>query len=148
MVGDGPERKTAEKMCRELESCGEIRFLGNQDAVTEILSVSDLFLLPSEKESFGLSALEAMAVGVPVISSNTGGIPEVNIHGETGYLAEVGDTVAMAEHGIHLLSDADKLQKFRENALKRASQFDIHNILPLYEAFYERVSSEVNAAVE
>jgi len=145
MVGDGPERKTAEKMCRELESCGEIRFLGNQDAVTEILSVSDLFILPSEKESFGLSALEAMAVGVPVISSNTGGIPEVNIDGETGYLSDVGDIESMANNGIHLLSHPEKLTQFRENALKRASSFDIHNILPLYEAYYEKITSAVNA---
>lgn len=145
MVGDGPERKNAEKLCRELDSCGEIRFLGNQDAVTEILSVSDLFLLPSEKESFGLSALEAMAVGVPVISSNTGGIPEININGETGFLSEVGDTGAMAKNAISLLSNEEKLAEFRQNALDRASQFDIHKILPLYESFYNDVSKVVNA---
>lgn len=145
LVGDGPERKNAEKLCRELDSCGEIRFLGNQDAVTEILSVSDLFLLPSEKESFGLSALEAMSVGVPVISSNTGGIPEVNIDGETGYLSNVGDVDNMAKQAIHLLSQPEKLASFRDNAMKRAALFDIHKILPVYEAFYEKVASSVNA---
>src|SRR5690625_6518972 len=97
MVGDGPERQKAEKKCRELGNCSEVRFLGKQDKVEELLSISDLFMIPSGSETFGLAALEAMSCGVPVISSNTGGLPEVNVHGETGYLSELGDVETMGK---------------------------------------------------
>lgn len=139
LIGDGPERHNLERLCRQLGLCEEIRFLGKQDAVEELLAVSDLFLIPSESESFGLAALEAMACEVPVISTDVGGLPEVNIHGQTGYLASVGDVDAMAAHAVDILSHEDKLQTFRANALAQARRFDINNILPEYEAYYEEV---------
>jgi len=139
LIGDGPERKKAEKLCRKLENCESIRFLGKQDAVGELLAVADLFMLPSESESFGLAALEAMACEVPVISSNAGGIPEINIHGETGFLSDVGDVNDMAKNALTLLTNADLKQQFNENALKQAQRFDIHTILPKYEQFYEKM---------
>ena len=113
--------------------------MGKQEAVEEILSVCDLFIMPSESESFGLAALEAMACQVPVISTNTGGMPELNIHGVTGYLSEVGDVDDMAKNAIHLLQDSEKIGQFRENALRQASRFDINEILPQYEAYYNEV---------
>lgn len=143
MVGDGPERSHIESLCRDMHLCNDIRFLGKQDAVQELLAVSDLFILPSANESFGLAALEAMACEVPVISSNAGGIPEVNIHGKTGYLADVGDTAAMAKYAIHLLSDDALLQQMRDNALAHAKTFSIDKILPQYEAHYARVIEQV-----
>src|SRR5690606_1715322 len=103
MVGDGPERRKAEELCRQLEICPDVRFLGKQDAIEEILSVSDLFLMPSASESFGLAALEAMACSVPVVSSNAGGLPELNIDGISGYLSDVGDISDMAQKGIKIL---------------------------------------------
>jgi N-acetyl-alpha-D-glucosaminyl L-malate synthase BshA len=139
LIGDGPERRNAESLCRKLELCQDIRFLGKQDAVEELLAVSDLLLIPSAKESFGLAALEAMACEVPVISTNAGGLPEVNTHGETGFLAEVGDVKAMAGHTLTLLRDPELLARFRKNALERAREFDISNILPQYEAYYESI---------
>ncbi len=139
MIGDGPERQSLEALCRELNICGDVRFLGKQDAIEELLAVSDLFIMPSESESFGLAALEAMACEVPVISSNTGGIPELNIHGETGYLSNVGDVDAMAEFSINLLKDEALHQKFRDQAFAQAEKFDIQNILPKYEAYYQSV---------
>ena len=139
MIGDGPERQKLEQLCRELDLCHEIRFLGKQDAIEELLAVSDLFIIPSESESFGLAALEAMACEVPIISSNVGGLSEVNIHGETGFLSNVGDVEEMAANAIKILQNEDILQKFRANALERARQFDLHNILPQYEAFYQEV---------
>jgi len=139
LIGDGPERHNLERLCRQLGLCEEIRFLGKQDAIEELLAVSDLFLMPSESESFGLAALEAMACEVPVISTDVGGLPEVNIHGQTGYLATVGDTDAMARFAVDILSHEDKLQTFRANALAQARRFDIDNILPEYEAYYEEV---------
>jgi N-acetyl-alpha-D-glucosaminyl L-malate synthase BshA len=142
LVGDGPERGHLESLCRELKICQHVNFLGKQDAVEELLAVSDVFLMPSESESFGLAALEAMACEVPVISSDTGGIPEVNIHGETGYMSPVGDVESMARHTIELLSNEEKLQTFRKNALRNARKYDIQNILPQYEAYYERVLAE------
>ena len=143
LVGDGPERKNAEAQCRELRICHDTRFLGKQDAVGELLAVADLFMLPSENESFGLAALEAMACEVPVISSNAGGIPEINMQGETGYLSEIGDVEDMAKNAIHLLSNEDKLQQFRKNALEQARRFDIEAILPMYENFYEQTIEKV-----
>lgn len=139
LIGDGPERQNLEELCREIGLCHEIRFLGKQDAIEELLAISDLFIIPSGNESFGLAALEAMACEVPVISSNVGGLPEVNIHGETGYLSEVGDVSEMADYAIHILSDDTVLQQFRRNALEQAKRFDIKNILPIYESYYNQV---------
>ncbi|MEQ8581708.1 MAG: N-acetyl-alpha-D-glucosaminyl L-malate synthase BshA [Marinoscillum sp.] len=135
MVGDGPERHTMEELCRSMCNIDDVRFLGKLEAVEEVLSVSDLFLMTSEKESFGLAALEAMACQVPVISTNAGGLPELNLHGTSGFVCEVGDTKTMAEYAIHILDDANLL-KFKEGALNRAKDFDVTNILPLYERFY------------
>ena len=139
LIGDGPERRNMETLCRQLKLCDEIRFLGKQDAIEELLSLTDLFLMPSASESFGLAALEAMACEVPVVSSNVGGIPEVNIHGETGFLADVGDIDAMAKYAIEILKDEDTLAQFRANALEQARRFDLDYILPKYEAYYEEV---------
>jgi len=139
LIGDGPERSHIEKVSREFDTCDWVTFLGKQEAIEEILSIGDLFILPSESESFGLAALEAMACEVPVISSNAGGIPEVNIHGVTGYLSNVGDVEDMAQNAIKLLKDADLLAKFRKNALHQAHKFDLAEILLQYEAIYNRV---------
>lgn len=141
MVGDGPERTHAEQLSRELGVDKDIRFLGKQDAIEEILSVSDLFIIPSGSESFGLAALEAMACKVPVISSNTGGLPELNIDGRTGYLSDVGDVDSMAMNAIHILEDRDRLDRFKEAALERAKDFQLANIMPLYEQYYQKVIS-------
>ncbi len=138
-IGDGPERTHAEELCRDLHICNDVRFLGKQDAVEEVLAVADLFVIPSEHESFGLAALEAMACEVPVLSSNAGGLPEVNIHGKTGFLCDVGDVESMAKHAIQLLSDEEMLKEFRKNALAQAKRFDINLILPQYEEYYEQV---------
>lgn len=139
LIGDGPERRSLEELCREIGLCDEIRFLGKQDAVEELLALADLFIMPSESESFGLAALEAMACEVPVISSNVGGLPEVNIQGQTGYLSDLGNVEEMAANAIKLLSDEELLKEFRMNALAQAKKFDIENILPLYEAYYEEI---------
>lgn len=139
LIGDGPERHNMEELCRRLDLCHEVRFLGKQDAIEEILAVADLFLMPSGSESFGLAALEAMACEVPVISTNIGGLPEVNIHGETGYMADVGDVEAMARYALDILRDDETLQRFRAGALAQAQRFDIKYILPQYEAYYEEV---------
>jgi len=125
MVGDGGERSYCEELARELGVGEEVRFLGKQDAIEEILSVSDLFLMPSESESFGLAALEAMACKVPVISSNAGGLPELNLDGVTGFLKDVGDVDGMAEKAIYILEDEGRLQQFKNNALARAKEFDL-----------------------
>jgi len=137
LVGDGPERNKIENLCRELGTCDDIRFLGKLEAVEEVLSVADLFMMPSEKESFGLAALEAMACEVPVISSNAGGIPELNLHGVTGFLSEIGDVDSMTKNALHVLDDAN-LNTFKTNALNRAKEFDVNRILPLYESFYKK----------
>jgi len=139
LIGDGPERQNLEELCREIGLCHEIRFLGKQDAVEELLAISDLFIIPSANESFGLAALEAMACEVPVISSNVGGLPEVNIHGETGFLSDVGNVDEMAENAIHILKDDKVLAEFSKNALAQAKRFDIKEILPKYEAYYEHI---------
>lgn len=141
LVGDGPERQKAENLCRELDLCDEVRFLGKQEAVEELLSISDLFLMPSETESFGLAALEAMACQVPVVSSDAGGLTEVNLHGKTGYVAHFDDVAAMTEGAINILKSDATLAEFRKNALEQAKRFDIHHILPLYEALYQRTLS-------
>lgn len=136
MVGDGPEKVKAEQLCEKLGISDKVIFFGNSNEIDSILSNSDLFLLPSETESFGLAALEAMAWRVPVISSNTGGLPEVNFEGVSGYLSNVGAVNEMAENAIKILSNKETLNAFKENALSVAKQFDIHNVLPLYESIY------------
>ena len=138
MVGEGPEKEYAEQLCEELGIADNVLFLGNSNEIDRILCFSDLFLLPSETESFGLAALEAMINKVAIISSNTGGIPEVNKHGVTGFLSNVGDIEDMAQNAIQLLSDDVTLEKFKTSAQKEASKFDILNILPLYEDVYEK----------
>lgn len=139
LVGDGPERTALEGMCRSLGLCDDIRFLGKQEAIEEILSISDLFLIPSTKESFGLAALEAMACEVPVISSNAGGLTEVNIHGKTGYVNNVGDVDGMATNALRLLKNEEDLGMFRKSALAQAESFSIDKILPQYESYYREV---------
>ena len=146
LVGDGPERPRLERMTRELGLYEHVRFLGKQDAVEEILAVADLFLIPSSNESFGLAALEAMACEVPVISSNAGGLPEVNIHGVTGCVADVGDYESMAAHALMLLEDESLLKQYSHNALMQARKFDISIVLPQYEAYYEKVVSRFMAS--
>ncbi len=142
MIGDGPERTGAETMSREFGISDAVRFLGKQEAVEEVLSVADLFLMPSEKESFGLAALEAMACEVPVISSNTGGLPELNVQGVTGFMSEVGDVEDMTRKALFVL-DKDNLPTFKQNALARAKEFDISRILPLYENYYKKIIESV-----
>jgi N-acetyl-alpha-D-glucosaminyl L-malate synthase BshA len=139
MVGDGPEKSSAEQLCEELGIQDKVIFFGNSHEIDQILSYSDLFLLPSETESFGLAALEAMAWSVPVISSNSGGLPEVNFDGISGYLSSVGDINSMAENALRILSNEATLTSFKKNALEVAKRFDIKNILPLYEALYHQV---------
>ena len=139
LAGDGPERSEVEQLVRELNLKDSVRFLGKLDAVEEILSVSDLFLLPSETESFGLAALEAMACKLPVISSNAGGIPELNVDGVTGFLNEVGDIDGMAANAIHILENQERLDAFKARALAHAKTFDIALIMPQYEAFYQEI---------
>ncbi|HRO08087.1 MAG TPA: N-acetyl-alpha-D-glucosaminyl L-malate synthase BshA [Saprospiraceae bacterium] len=143
LIGDGPERNYMEDLCRSYKLCGEIRFLGKQEAVEELLAISDLFILPSENESFGLAALEAMACEVPVISSNAGGIPEVNIDGVTGYMCDIGDVDGMAQRCVELLEDEEKLRKFGKNAYQQAKRFDIEAILPQYESYYREIIERV-----
>jgi len=138
MVGDGPEKEKAEYLCQELGIQDKVIFFGNSNEIDKILSFTDLFLLPSETESFGLAALEAMAWSVPVISSNSGGLPEVNFEGISGYLSNTGNTDEMAENAIEILKDDATLIKFKENALSVAKQFDIEKILPLYEELYQK----------
>ncbi|GAO41625.1 N-acetyl-alpha-D-glucosaminyl L-malate synthase BshA [Flavihumibacter petaseus] len=138
LVGDGPERPAAEDLSKELGIFEDIRFVGKQEQMEEILAISDLFLLTSEYESFGLAALEAMAAGVPVISTNAGGLPEINIHGQTGFLSNVGDVPDMSRHAIDLLSNKAMLDTFKENAMAQSDRFDIHHIVPVYEALYNR----------
>ncbi len=138
MIGDGPERSGCEEIARRLQVQDEVRFLGKQEQMEEIMAIADLFLLPSEYESFGLSALEAMAAHVPVISSDAGGLPEVNIDGVTGYMAKVGDIATMSRCAIELLQDEEKLTLFKQQAYDQASRFDIHNIVPQYEKLYSR----------
>ena len=147
LIGDGPERQNLENLCRQLGLCDHIRFLGKQDAIEELLAVADVFLLPSEQESFGLAALEAMACEVPVISSNAGGIPEVNVDGVTGFVHEIGDITGMAETTIRLLQDERLLATMRQNALQHAMNFHIDKILPSYEVYYETIIEKSRANV-
>ncbi len=142
LIGDGPERSNIESLCRDLQTCDQVSFLGKQEAIEEILSIGDLFLLPSQTESFGLAALEAMACEVPVISSNAGGLPEVNIEGVTGFLADVGDVDRMAEKALYLLQNEDKLKQFRAQALAQALRFDLNSVLGQYVDLYNRALAE------
>jgi L-malate glycosyltransferase len=139
LVGDGPERPAIEALCRQLNTCNDIINLGKITDPREILSIGDLFLLPSETESFGLAALEAMAMKVPVISTNSGGLPEVNIHGKTGFLSDVGNVEEMAANAIMLLKDEKMLAEFSRNAFERAKKYDVNNILPQYEKIYQQL---------
>ena len=136
MVGDGPEREIADQLCKDLGIKSKVLFLGNTSDIDRILCFTDLFLLPSASESFGLSALEAMAAGVPVVSSNTGGLPEVNEEGISGYLCPIGDVKSMAEKAIYILEDKTRLAQFKQNARKVAERFDEEKIVPMYEALY------------
>lgn len=138
LVGDGPERDNAERLVADLGIDDKVIFFGNSNEIDQILSYSDLFLLPSETESFGLAALEAMAWSVPVISTNTGGLPEVNLNGFSGYLSDVGNIEEMAQNAINILKDDTVLKQFRKQALSQAEKFDIKNILPLYEELYRK----------
>ena len=146
LVGDGPERSQCELLCRELGIQDDVKFLGKQTEIVPILSTGDLFLLPSQSESFGLSALEAMACEVPIISTSVGGLPELQIHGETGYIAEFGDIDRMARYGIDLLTNSPKHKLFAQAARKRALEFEATDIIALYERYYEKVLSGASVA--
>jgi len=140
LVGDGPDRSECERLSRQLDLCDNVKFLGKQDGLVEILSSSDLFLIPSQSESFGLAALEAMACGLPVISSSVGGLPELVRHNETGFIAEIGDIDRMAKYALELLTNEKKYNLFAENSRQRAvEKFDKSIVVPLYEAYYEQV---------
>jgi N-acetyl-alpha-D-glucosaminyl L-malate synthase BshA len=138
-VGDGPERATAEELARTLGICNEIRFVGKQEQMEDILAIGDLFLLTSEYESFGLAALEAMAAGVPVVSTNAGGLGEIMVEGETGFMGNVGDIETMSRHSLDILRDEERMQGFKVSAAKHAHLFDIKNIIPVYENLYDSV---------
>tara|TARA_R110001583_G_scaffold57921_4_gene173067 strand:- start:5520 stop:6653 length:1134 start_codon:yes stop_codon:yes gene_type:complete len=139
LVGEGPDREHLEFMAKELGIFEKVLFLGNSNEVNKLLCYSDLFLLPSQTESFGLAALEAMAARTPVISTNAGGLPEVNINGVTGFMSNVGDTDDMAKNAIYILEDSDRLEKFKQNALKQAKKFSLQNVLPAYKEVYREV---------
>jgi N-acetyl-alpha-D-glucosaminyl L-malate synthase BshA len=140
LVGDGPDRSECEKLSRQLDLCDKVKFLGKQEGLVEILSSSDIFLIPSQSESFGLAALEAMACGLPVVSSSVGGLPELVRHNESGFIAEIGDVERMAKYTIELLSNEKKYTLFSENARQRAvTHFDTSKVVPMYEEYYERI---------
>lgn len=139
LVGEGPDREHIECQAKDLNILDKVLFMGNSNEVNKLLCYSDLFLLPSETESFGLAALEAMAARTPVISTNSGGLPEVNIHGVTGYLSNVGDTDDMAKNGIAILKNLETLQEFKNNALAQAKEFSLENVLPAYKEIYREV---------
>jgi N-acetyl-alpha-D-glucosaminyl L-malate synthase BshA len=149
LVGDGPDRSSCENLCRELELGDSVKFLGKQAELVELLSAADLFLMPSQSESFGLSALEAMACEVPVISSSVGGLPELVVHGETGYIAEIGDVERMAKYAIELLSNNTRREMFAKAGRKRAVEnFDIDEIVGVYERHYERVLNTTPSRIQ
>ncbi|HMU42467.1 MAG TPA: N-acetyl-alpha-D-glucosaminyl L-malate synthase BshA [Ignavibacteriaceae bacterium] len=140
LVGDGPERSECERLCRQLDLCDHVKFLGKQDGLVEILNSADLFLIPSQSESFGLAALEAMACGLPVISSSVGGLPELVKHNESGFIAEIGDVERMAKYAIDLLTNEKKYALFSKNARERAvQQFDVSKVVPMYEKHYQNI---------
>ncbi|MFI5252561.1 MAG: N-acetyl-alpha-D-glucosaminyl L-malate synthase BshA [Bacteroidota bacterium] len=149
LIGDGPDRSACENLCREYDIMKDVTFVGKQSEIIPLLSASDLFLIPSQSESFGLSALEAMACSVPVIASSVGGLPELIVHGETGYIAEIGDIERMAKYAIELLLNAQKYQRFSEASKKRATEtFNIDKIVDQYEAYYEKVLSGETVSVK
>lgn len=139
MIGDGPERGPAEELCRELDLCDDIIFLGSQNAVEEIYAIGDLFLMPSGSESFGLSALEAMACGVPIIASNAGGLPELVINGKTGYCSPIGHIEEMGKNAIYILEDQARWKEFSKNAYEHAISFSQELIIPAYEEYYQEI---------
>ncbi len=141
-VGDGPERATAEELARKLGICSEIRFVGKQEQMEDILAIGDLFLLTSAYESFGLAALEAMAAGVPVVSTNAGGLSEIMVEGVVGFMGNVGDVETMSKQALDILQDEERLHQFKTAAAKHAHKFDIKNIIPIYEALYDSVLSK------
>jgi L-malate glycosyltransferase len=141
-VGDGPERATAEQLCRQLGVCDDVRFVGKQEQMEDILAIADLFLLTSEYESFGLAALEAMAAGAPVVSTNAGGLGEIMIQGVTGFMSNVGDVESMSRQAIEVLQNDERLEQFKRDAAEHANKFDISNIIPLYEKLYDEVMSK------
>lgn len=145
LIGDGPERQRIETMCRGKEACSQIHFLGKMTQPEDVVASCDLFVLPSESESFGLAALEAMACGIPVVSSDTGGLPEVNIHGVSGLLNPVGDVDRMADNAFEILGDEERYQRYREGAFEQAKRFDVRTVLPRYEALYEEVMAMAKA---
>jgi len=142
-VGDGPERTYIEGLCRQMDAHADVKFLGRQEQMEDILAITDLFILPSEYESFGLVALEAMAAGVPVVSTNAGGLPEINIEGVTGFLSNVGDVENMSKKIIQIFSDDKAFKEMKKNALEQANKFDINTIVPVYENLYKKVLSEL-----
>ncbi len=144
MVGDGPDRLKAEQECRELKICDHVRFLGKQEHVEEVLSISDLFLIPSGSETFGLAALEAMSCSVPVVSSNIGGLPEVNIDGLTGYLCDLGDVEHMGECATKILKDEKLHEKMSKAARERAEIFEMDKVVTEYEEYYQKIRSQIN----
>lgn len=152
LIGDGPDRGDCERLSRDLGIFEDIKFMGKQDSLVELLSVADIFIIPSQSESFGLSALEAMACGVPVISSSVGGLPELNLHGETGFIAEIGDIERMSKYIIDLLTNEKRYSIMSATARKRAEDLSEENIVPLYEDFYKKILSvgelEDNLAVK
>lgn len=143
LVGDGPDRQRAEQRCRELGICGHVRFLGKQDQVEDILSIADLFLIPSGSETFGLAALEAMSCSVPVISSNIGGLPEVNVHGETGYLCNLDDIDCMGQYAVKILSDEALHTRMAKQARQRARTFEMSKIISQYEKYYKSCKKQL-----
>jgi N-acetyl-alpha-D-glucosaminyl L-malate synthase BshA len=147
LVGDGPDRQRAEQRCRELGICGQVRFLGKQDQVEDILSIADLFLIPSGSETFGLAALEAMSCSVPVVSSNIGGLPEVNVHGETGYLCDLDDIDCMGDHAVKILSDEELHHQMSQNARKQAEKFEMSTIITEYEQYYEECKRKMSEQI-
>ena len=144
MVGEGPEKENAERLCKKLKIKDSVYFFGNTNETINILSFSDLFLLTSSTESFGLAALEAMASSVPVISTNAGGLPEVNINGVSGYMSNVGDIDDMVSNSLKILSDNNVNNEFKENARKQSEKYDIHKIVPFYESIYITAMNKVN----
>jgi N-acetyl-alpha-D-glucosaminyl L-malate synthase BshA len=142
LVGDGPERNSCEELCRSLGLCEQVKFLGKQEMIEELYAISDLFILPSESESFGLAALEAMACGVPVISTNAGGLPELIIEGKNGFMSDIGDVESMAENALKILLTDESLDQFKKNAFESSKQFNIDLILPKYEKYYLKVLNQ------
>lgn len=148
LVGDGPDRQRAERRCRDLGICDQVRFLGKQEKVEEVLSIADLFLIPSGSETFGLAALEAMSCGVPVVSSNIGGLPEVNIHGETGFLCDLDDIDCMAKYAVQILSDDEMREEISKNARRRAEMFEMSKVVNQYEDYYQEVRNGLKERVD